>query len=238
MKSTNPFLKNASNVVGNSNANFTARGALNKTMLGIAIMIAIVVISSTSEVIMSVLASLYLPLAIGLTVALIFLGIRAYSDVSKAKTLFFTYSIIEGCLLSVIVYIANLYVPGIGITAAIITFLIVIFMYVLYNVAPGLIQTLTPIFLVGMSVLGVLMLLNFVLSIFGLGFLPYDSMFFIILLLAMSSFSIAVDFRQIDIMNHYGLDKEYEWLGAFGLLTSIVWTFINVLRLLLARNND
>ncbi len=136
------------------------------------------------------------------------------------------------------VAVAEILLPGVGITAALITFGIVIGMYLVYQIAPNLIRTLTPIFMVAIGVLGFLFLIDYIATIFGGGFLPYDSLGFAILLLAISSFSIAMDFRAIDEMDKANLPKDYEWMGALGLLTSIVWTFINVIRLLLIRGND
>ncbi len=240
MKTSNPFLKGTSQNVGAgiSDTGYTAKGATNKTLLGLAVMALIIIVTLSSNFLLSLIAVLYLPLSIGTIIAMIYLSIQVRKDPSKAKTLFFTYSILEGLLLSIFVYAAESILPGIGITAAFITFLIVLFMYTLYKLSPGLIRTLTPVIMGVIFVLGFLFLINFVFAIFGASFLPYDSAGFIFILLIISSFSIAMDFRQIDVMNHLGLPKEYEWVGALGLLTSIVWTFINVIRLLLARNND
>ncbi len=240
MKTSNPFLNGSSKNVGGSisDTGYTAKGATNKTLLGLAIMVIIMMISLSSNFILAIISVFYIPITIGAAIAMIVLGMKVRNDPSKAKTLFFTYSISEGFLLSVFVYIAEYYLPGVGITAAFITFLIVLFMYTLYQLAPGLIKTLTPVIMGVIAVLGILTLINFMASIFGASFLPYDSVGFVLILLVVSSFSIAMDFRQIDVMNHLGLPKEYEWVGALGLLTSIVWTFINVIRLLLARNND
>ncbi len=240
MKTSNPFLKGTSQNVGTgiSSVGYSAKGATNKTLLGLAIMALIIIIASSSTTLLSIISTFYLPIAIGTSIAMIVLGMQVSRDPSKAKTLFFVYSILEGLLLSVFVYAAEMILPGVGISAAFITFLIVLFMYTLYKLSPGLIRTLTPVIMGVVFVLGILFLINFVFAIFGASFLPYDSVGFILVLLVISSFSIAMDFRQIDVMNHLGLPKEYEWVGALGLLTSIVWTFINVIRLLLARSND
>ncbi len=240
MKTSNPFLKGSSQNVGGSIADtgYTAKGATNKTLLGLAVMAIIILITLSSKVLLSIIATLYLPISIGSIIAMIVLGMKASRDPSKAKSLFFTYSISEGLLLSVFIYAADYYLPGVGITAAFITFLIVLFMYTLYKLAPGLIRTLTPIIMGAVFVLAILFLIDFIAAILGASFLPYDSVGFVLILLVISSFSIAMDFRQIDVMNHLGLSKDYEWIGALGLLTSIVWTFINVIRLLLIRSND
>ncbi len=240
MKTSNPFLNGSSQNIsgGISDTGYTAKGATNKTILGLAVMAIVMLISLSSKFILAMISTLYIPIAIGTSIAMIVLGMKVARDPSKAKTLFFTYAILEGLLLSVFVYAAEYYLPGVGITAAFITFLIVLFMYTLYKLAPGLIRTLTPVIMAVIGVLGILFLINFIASIFGASFLPYDSVGFVLILLVISSFSIAMDFRQIDVMNHLGLPKDYEWIGALGLMTSIVWTFINVIRLLLARNND
>ncbi len=240
MKTSNPFLKDTPQNVGAgiSSSGYTAKGATNKTLLGLGVMALIIIVTLSSNFLLSLISILYLPISIINIGLMIYLSIKIKQDPSKAKTLFFTYSISEGFLLSIFVYVAESILPGIGITAAFITFLIVLFMYTLYKLAPNLIRTLTPIILAAITVLFFLFTIDFIFSIFGAGFLPYDSLGFILILLVISSISIAMDFRQIDVMDHLGLPKEYEWVGALGLLTSIVWTFINVIQLLLIRNSD
>ncbi|GAB5495264.1 MAG: Bax inhibitor-1/YccA family protein [Phycisphaerales bacterium] len=58
----------------------------------------------------------------------------------------------------------------------------------------------------------------------GIGF----SVFVVIL----ASVMLLLDFRFIDDGVQRGLPKYYEWIGAFGILTTVVWLYIEILKLL------
>lgn len=238
MKSSNPFLSNpTNNQTGfdtfTQTEKFSTRGALSKALISLLALTVGVVIITSSTTLLSIAASLYLPLAIISIIGFLIIGRSVVKTPAKAKNLIGFYIIIESILLSVMIASANVYVPGAGITAGIVTIGFVILMASLYNIAPNLIGKIQPLVIGAMGILFILMLVNLVFSMFGAGFLPYDSLGFIGLLIVISAFSIAVDFRQIDMMEQAGLSKEYEYIAAFGLITSIVWLYINILRFIL-----
>ena len=53
----------------------------------------------------------------------------------------------------------------------------------------------------------------------------------------LASYSLAVDFDSIDQGVRAGLPQKYSWLFAHGLIVSLVWLYIEILRLL-ARFRD
>ena len=55
---------------------------------------------------------------------------------------------------------------------------------------------------------------------------------FSIFVVALASLNLLMDFQFIDDGVQRGLPKHYEWVGAFGLLTTLVWLYIEMLRLL------
>ena len=48
----------------------------------------------------------------------------------------------------------------------------------------------------------------------------------------MASFFLAVDFESIDNGVRNGLPRRYAWAAAFGLVVTIVWLYVEFLRLL------
>lgn len=58
----------------------------------------------------------------------------------------------------------------------------------------------------------------------GIGF----SLFVIVL----ASLMLLLDFQFVDDGAKRGLPKYYEWIGAFGILTTVVWLYIEILKLL------
>ena len=52
-----------------------------------------------------------------------------------------------------------------------------------------------------------------------------------------ASFNLALDFDFIEKGARAGLAKDYEWFAAFGLLVTIVWLYLEILRLLAKLNS-
>lgn len=55
---------------------------------------------------------------------------------------------------------------------------------------------------------------------------------FSVFVVALASLNLLLDFQFIDDGVKRGLPRNYEWIGAFGLLTTLVWLYIEMLRLL------
>jgi uncharacterized YccA/Bax inhibitor family protein len=54
----------------------------------------------------------------------------------------------------------------------------------------------------------------------------------------LAAFTLNLDFNDIARGAEAGLDREYEWKAAFGLLVTMVWLYIEILRLLSIFNRD
>ena len=61
-------------------------------------------------------------------------------------------------------------------------------------------------------------------SLLGIGFS--------VLVAGLAAFNLALDFDFIERGAEQGLDKNFEWYAAFGLLVTIVWLYLEMLRLL------
>jgi len=55
---------------------------------------------------------------------------------------------------------------------------------------------------------------------------------FSILVCALAAFNLMLDFDFIERGSKAGLSKDYEWVAAVGLLVTIVWLYLEILRLL------
>jgi uncharacterized YccA/Bax inhibitor family protein len=87
-------------------------------------------------------------------------------------------------------------------------------------------------------------LVGWVLSLFGieLAFLSGSGTFgigFSLLVVGISAFSLLLDFDFVERGAAAGAPKYMEWYGVFGLLVSLIWLYVNMLRLLsaLSRRN-
>ena len=58
------------------------------------------------------------------------------------------------------------------------------------------------------------------------------------LVLVIAAFMLLVDFDMIEKMSEGGAPKSMEWFGAFALLITLVWLYIELLRLLAKLRSD
>ena len=61
-------------------------------------------------------------------------------------------------------------------------------------------------------------------SLLGIGFS--------VLVAGLAALNLALDFDFIERGAKQGLDKDFEWYAAFGLLVTIIWLYLEMLRLL------
>ncbi|MFV0306732.1 MAG: Bax inhibitor-1/YccA family protein [Desertimonas sp.] len=82
-----------------------------------------------------------------------------------------------------------------------------------------------------------LYLVSIVMSIFGanIGFINEPSALgigFSVFVCALAAFNLALDFDFIERGTQMRLAKDYEWVAAVGLLVTLVWLYLEILRLL------
>ncbi|ANF96127.1 Bax inhibitor-1/YccA family membrane protein [Paenibacillus bovis] len=148
------------------------------------------------------------------------------------------YVIVNGLALGGLSAMVETVYPGIALNAVLITVGILFFMLLLYatrivRVTPGLAM---GIMLCTLAIAFVY-LINFVLSFFGMS-VPYIhdtgwigigiSIFVVIVATA----NLLLDFRTIEESAQAGMPKYMEWYGAFGLMVTVIWMYVEILRLL------
>ena len=85
--------------------------------------------------------------------------------------------------------------------------------------------------------LAVFYLFSWILSLFGtdIGIFNYSSGFGLIVSIfaaGLAAFNLLLDFDFIERGSQHGLPKTMEWVAAFGLLVTLVWLYLEMLRLL------
>ncbi|MBN2541207.1 MAG: Bax inhibitor-1/YccA family protein [Bacilli bacterium] len=139
------------------------------------------------------------------------------------------YALSEGVLLGVIsgIYM-DAFDDGIVPTAMLTTLLVVFIMLILYTTR---IIKVTQRFA---SVLVISLLAVILMAVLAI-FLPFASSFYYIIVIAsavLSAFFLLLDFRSIEYAVESGMDQRYGWILSLGLLVTIVWIYIEMLRLL------
>lgn len=164
--------------------------------------------------------------------------IAVYFKPKLAKILGPVYAIAEGFFVGAISRAYETYYDGIVVQAAGATLAVVAVMLVLYRT--GVVRV-TPRFrkIVIGATLGVMVLylVSMVMNIFGNGisFIREPSALgiaFSIFVCALAAANLALDFDFIEKGSKMGLSKDYEWVAAVGLLVTVVWLYLEILRLL------
>ena len=151
-----------------------------------------------------------------------------------------SYAALEGLALGGITWIfeVGLGLPGIGILAALLTFLILGVMLAIYRA--GLIQWDRNMAIAVYSALGAIVLV-YLISIIGLfvGFeVPHIhgsgpiGIAFSLFVIGIGALCLVADFDFIEKGVERGAPKQLEWRAAFGLMVTLVWLYLEILELL------
>jgi uncharacterized YccA/Bax inhibitor family protein len=235
MRSSNPVFANIERSVTYENAETASyRGITLKTfiLLGVAVLTGFYAITSLP-------AETFMGLLIGsIIVALIAILIASFVP-ALAMPMSFVYAAAEGILLSMITMIANTFVPGAPYAAIIATtaiFFVMLFLYssriirvttrfkkIMYATLFGIL-----FFFIGFGILSIFVDMN---AVFGnsYGLAIGISVFLIIY----GALMLTLDFDRAEAIVSGGADKKYEWMVALGLMVTIVWLYIEILRLIM-----
>ena len=148
------------------------------------------------------------------------------------------YAVVEGVFLGVISMIFNAMYPGIVVQAVFLTFGTLGALLLAYK--SGLIQA-TENFKLGVVAatggIAFLYLINFVMSFFGsgMGIISGNGTMGILFsgfVVVIAALNLVLDFDFIEEGAEMGAPKYMEWYGAFGLLVTLIWLYLEILRLL------
>ncbi|MEA1973482.1 MAG: Bax inhibitor-1/YccA family protein [Candidatus Cloacimonadota bacterium] len=148
------------------------------------------------------------------------------------------YAAFEGLMIGGLSAILNMSYPGIVMQAVTITFGIAFGMFAMYRY--GIIKVTDKFRMGVMGATGgifVIYMLNMVLGMFGIQvpFIHSTGMFgigFSVFVIGIASLNLVLDFDFIDRATKNGASEEMEWMGAFGLMVTLIWLYVEVLRLL------
>jgi uncharacterized YccA/Bax inhibitor family protein len=167
--------------------------------------------------------------------------------------LIFAYAALEGLFIGGISAFFEVIYPGIVFQATLATVSVVGVTLALF--ASGKIRAskkATKIFMIAMIGYLVFSLLNLVLM--WTGVLPQDQAFGMlsatimgiplgviigVLVVIMAAYSLVLDFDQIQQGVRNGAPRQYGWLGAFGIMVTVVWLYVEILRIIaIVRGNN
>ena len=149
------------------------------------------------------------------------------------------YAVLQGLFLGSISAIFEAQYPGIVIQATGLTFGTLASLLMLYKL--GIIKPTENFKLMIVSAtmgIGVLYFISFIMNMFGsngIGFIHSNGLFgigFSLFVVAIAALNLVLDFDFIEQGSEQGAPAYMEWYGAFSLMVTLVWLYLEILRLL------
>lgn len=238
MRTSNPTLNEKTFRVDYSGSNtMTVGGTVNKTAILLLVLTMTFIWSWKKVMTFGDVGAMYPWMIGGAVVGLVFALVTAF--VPKISP--FTsplYALAEGVFLGAFSAFMELQYPGVAFQAALLTFATLFAMLGAYKSGlikvtekfrMGIIAATGGIFLVYMA--------SFVLGFFGIS-MPFihDSgpigIGISLVIIAVAALNLVLDFDFIERGAEHGAPKYMEWYGAFGLLVTLIWLYIEFIRLL------
>ena len=240
IRSGNPALskKTFENLITTNNEVMTLDGAVNKTAFSMGILLLAAYYTYTNAIMDYVIIGFIG----GFILALVTIFKKEWSPTTVP-----IYALLEGLALGGISKMyANAFEPGIVPQAIILTLGILFALLFAYK---SKIIRATENFKLGVFAatagIGLVYLVSFFMSMFGSGGLPIMnpsnasmlSIGFSLFVVVIASLNLVMDFDFIEEGAANGAPKYMEWYGAFGLLVTLIWLYLEILRLLAKLNS-
>ena len=247
-RSSNPALNSNTfkNVVKKDslhlNETMTIRGTVDKTALALSLLL-------ISGYYCYSLGEQSLTLILTLTLIGLFLGLILFiTTILKKSWAPFTvpfYSISQGFVLGGVSFYYNSQYEGIVLQAILLTILVLISMLFAYR---SKIIKPTENFKLGvfsaLMAVSLLYIVGFIMSFFGSGIPILNpnnssliSIGFSVFVVILGAFCLVIDFDFIEEGAEKGVPKYMEWYGAFGLLVTLIWLYLEIIKLLAKLRN-
>ena len=148
------------------------------------------------------------------------------------------YCVFEGFMLGFISLVVETVLPGVVAPALIATILVFLIMGIIY--VTGLVKVTQKFMKVFFAVFFAVMLTYFILWIISLFSGAMAAMFFgntvlslivCVVMVILAAVMLLLDFERIRQTVEGGMHKKYEWVAAFGLIVTLIWLYVEMLRL-------
>ena len=231
MRSGNPALsaKTFKNAVSTGTEKMTIGGTVNKTAMSLLLLMATASYTWTNPSPALMMFGLFG----GLIMAIITIFKKTWAPYTVSG-----YALLKGLALGGISRFFEMQYPGIVSQAVFLTFGILAALLLAYK--SGLIKATENFKLGVVAATGgifFLYLISWIMSMFGgsIGFIHNNDTFGILFSLGVvviASLNLVLDFDFIEEGAEMGAPKYMEWYGAFGLLVTLIWLYLEILRLL------
>lgn len=221
----------------------TMQGATTKTLL----LLALVVLSGTiTWKMFGVESGMLMPLMIGGGIGAFVCALVSCFKQDIAHITGPIYALCEGLMLGAISAMYNAAFDGIVLMAVGLTLAVCLVVFLCYKF--GILRASNTFFKVisyATMGIGVFYLVSFIANLCGahISVMSMGGIGIVIqlVIVAVAALNLVLDFKNIEDGINMGAPAQYEWFCAFGLMVTIVWIYLEILRLLfiiLARSRD
>ena len=237
LRSGNPVLtKETFNTFSSSSGQMTIEGTVNKTALSLFLLIGTGYLTFNP-----ISPAIIFTCGIGgFIVAIITVFKKQWAPITVP-----IYAILEGALLGGVSFMYNSLYDGIVTNAIFLTVGILLALLTAYR--SGIIKP-TENFKLGIFAatggIAIVYFVNFIMGFFGssMGIMQIDnaspiSIGFSVVVVIIAALNLVLDFDFIEEGAENGAPKYMEWYGAFGLLVTLIWLYLEILRLLAKLNS-
>lgn len=183
------------------------------------------------------------PMMIGAAIIAFILVLITCFNIRRAKYLAPPYALLEGVVLGGVSALFEHAIQGIVLQAVALTFTTLVVMLLLYKAKIiKYTEKLNAILFTAILSVGAVYLVQIIVSFFGRS-IPgiFDNgpvgIIFSLVVVGVAALSLIQDFYFIETASQRMLPKDYEWYGAMGLMITLVWLYMEILRLLAKLNS-
>jgi uncharacterized YccA/Bax inhibitor family protein len=156
---------------------------------------------------------------------------------TTARFLAPVYALAQGAVVGAISKVFNIQYPGIVLQAVGATIGVFVVMLTLYRTGVLRVTDKFRRIVIGATLgLAVFYLFSFIAGFFGANLIPSGSstmsIGFSVLVAGLAAMNLALDFDFIDKAEAAGAPKHMEWFAALGIMVTLVWLYLEILRLL------
>lgn len=236
-KSSNPVLSDKildKNYIMVRKETMTVNGAINKTLIFLAILIS----SASGGFYLAASGQLPINLIFGGVFVALALGFFAYYKPEYVMYIGTAYCLIEGIVVGGLSAMYSFVYPGIIAQALILTGGVLAGMLFLYKAKIIKVnERFRLIIVMATAGIAIFYLIAFTLGFFGVSIPLLHSngpmgIGFSLIVTALAALNLLLDFDFIEKGAERGLPKHMEWYGAFGLMVTLIWLYLEILRLL------
>lgn len=242
-KSGNPTLKYSLFEQAGSVADQSQAMTVNGTIGKVGILLALVVVGAafTWNLLGTFNHGLLMPLTIGGAVLGFILALVISFKSKTAPYLSPFYALAQGAFLGGISVVLNAKFPGIAFEVICLTLLITTLMLILYRFRViKATEKFRSVIILATAGIAIFYVISFILSFFGVYSPLYLSstaplwltVGISLVVIVIASLNLILDFNFIEVGADYQAPKYLEWYGAFGLMVTLVWLYLEILKLL------